>query len=411
MTDDWLKKLDIRCSEPVALRGRSLSEVTWPELSLHGNCTTPDQVYPCPHVEHPTFRTPTTSTSTTTTTIVTTTTPTITSTKEVETVANVISSGHRPKSEMSQAPTKDPVSSTNIVIYIVLGSVGLLLIVFIFISLVFLKRRSQSSSEKSNDRKTTATAIAYQEGKRKRRLTENSSREDSIEEIQKSSESLIPLQMERPSTTGRSESNLQIENEFLQQDSNETRVKGLLGDYQAPSVIGSTQSSHVYESLHNSQACGSPGNSQNTQQSGSQTSPETRPKEDYLTPQQVIPQHSEQRQPHASVQSHVQTPQNSQQPQQQQQQQPSTQSRIYHQQSQLNPQQRHPQHPHGSFIGSPMVGSSFAYPISVSQPSYQVLVPMQVSPGYQQLYSPPTLQPVYGQTEQVEMLDECMNVS
>jgi len=67
LSEEYLKKLDIECSEPPGLRGQMLSTLKWKQLKEHSNCSNPDKYPDCPEDRPSPIPTTLTTTSTTST--------------------------------------------------------------------------------------------------------------------------------------------------------------------------------------------------------------------------------------------------------------------------------------------------------------------------------------------------------
>ena len=195
-----------------------LSKLGWDQLSLHGNCSVPDNYDPCPNLKP---------------------IPTISSTtKTTPTTARVTTSFKRDNISPTNAMARSALKSENLFFYIVLicGIAGFAACV-LAIGYYASKRKSSYKDE---------NVIKHSNHSEASLGSDRSSRADLESEVSINEASSNTARHPRPSASGQSTTSMEVEDE-PSSNPNETRVKRLAGS--APSTAGS-ESTHGYASIN-----------------------------------------------------------------------------------------------------------------------------------------------------------------
>ena len=224
-----MKKFDIECSEPPSLRGRMLSKLDWNQLSLHGNCSVPDNYDTCPNVNHVPHVAASTSTSTITRAIAT-----VKTTQAYTTVQPFVLGKDLKKPNLQKSIVFEKITITTI-------AAALAIISVVIIVEIFVVRRCKAKKTPKYSAKITEASSR----------SERSSRTDFACEVPLSEKYRMPhrgnntkdySEHQKMSTTNRSKTNTEI----LSSNPHETRAKRLVESL--PSITES-KSTHGYASM------------------------------------------------------------------------------------------------------------------------------------------------------------------
>ena len=195
-----------------------LSKLGWDQLSLHGNCSVPDNYDPCPILEP---------------------IPTISSTtKTTPTTARVTTTFQRDNSSPTNATAHSALKLENPLYYFTLISVIVVLAASVFAIGYYAFKRNSSYENKKVTKHSN-----YSEGSLD---SDRSSRADSESEVSINEASSNTARHPRPTPSGQSTTNVEVE-DHPGSNPYETQVKRLAGS--VPSTTGS-ESTHVYAAIN-----------------------------------------------------------------------------------------------------------------------------------------------------------------
>ena len=237
-----LKKFDIECSEPFGLRGRMLSELDWHQLTLHSNCSEPDEYQPCPNVNHfsHALKKATTAANSTITRAIAT---------EKATQAHISVQPFFSSKGLQKPNTQNSTNFEKIIIIIIApAAIAIILVALIAAIRVVRSCKAKKEAPKYSLKITKASS-----------RSQRSSRTDSVFEVPLSGNYEKPLsgnyevphsgyytkdysEHQRMSTTNRSKTNMEV----LSSNPHETRANLLVESL--PSITGS-ESTHGYASM------------------------------------------------------------------------------------------------------------------------------------------------------------------
>ena len=232
-----IKKFDIQCHEPPNLRGQMLSKLGWDQLSLHGNCSVPDNYDPCPNVNLDPHVPTATSTSSITRAIATVKT----------TQARTTVQPFFPRKD-TQKPNIQNLFDFEKIIITIAAAIAFILVVIIVEIFVVRRCKAKKEAPKYSPKRTKVLT-----------RSERRSRTDSVCEVSLNRNYQVPhsgnyqmshsgncnenySEYQRMLTTDRSKANMEVPGS----NPRETRAKCLVGS--SPSIAGS-ESTHGYASM------------------------------------------------------------------------------------------------------------------------------------------------------------------